>query len=200
MATAATSLDLRKATVKLFAQPGPVPDLRPFIPVFHRWIQGHKLGGILVDVAEYTHVADGPGVLLVAHEGQWILDAEDGKLGLVYSQRRPPNGTPQEHLKRALRECFAACALLEAEPEAKGVITLDPGHLAVSVNDRLAAPNSPATYAALEPVVREVLAQAVPGASLTLTPEKDSRRRASLDVAVSKALPLRQLLDAISKA
>ncbi|MEK7766340.1 MAG: hypothetical protein AAB368_08890 [bacterium] len=192
MSAAVASLDLRKAVVKVFAAPGPVPDLRPFIPVFHRWIAGHKLDGILVDVAEYTHVANGPGVLLVAHEGQWVLDAEDGKLGMVYSQRRPPEGTPAEHLRRALRECLKACALLEQESEAKGKITLTPNHLSICVNDRLATPNAPATYAALEPVVREVLSPLY--SDLKLTPEPDPRKRAGIQITVASAPSISEIL------
>lgn len=188
----AAGLDLRKVNVKVFAKPGPVPDLRPFIPVFHRWIQGHKLGGILVDVAEYTHVANGPGVILVAHEGQWVLDAEDGKLGMVYSQRRPPEGSALQHLRRALKECFAACALLEQEPEAKGVISLDAGHLHICINDRLAAPNSPATYAALEPLVREALTPL--SSDLKLTPEATAGKRAGFDVAAPGSTSIASVL------
>ena len=35
-------------------------DLTQAIPVFHRWIQEQALPGLLIDVADYRHVPEGP--------------------------------------------------------------------------------------------------------------------------------------------
>lgn len=150
---------------------------RQFIPVFHRWIQKGQPGGIVVDVAEYTHIPHGPQVLLVAHEGIWTLDTSDGKPGMLYSQRRPEpdSGDP---LKRAVKECLKAVALLEQEPEAKGVLTFRTDRIEVTANDRNAGPNETTTYAALEPAVTAVLEPLL--GKLTLARETEPRRRAGV--------------------
>ncbi len=177
MSAAALALDLARAEVKVHAEASPATTWRAFIPVFHRWIQESRLAGVLVDVAEYTHIAHGPQVLLVAHEGQWALDTTGGKPGLLYSQRRPPAGTA-DPLKRALKECLTAVALLEGEPEAKGVLAFPASRIEICVNDRMAAPNEPATYAALEPVVKALLEPLL--GAVTLSRELDPRLRAGV--------------------
>ena len=164
---------------------------RRFIPVFHRWIQDGKPGGVLVDVAEYTHVPHGPQVLIVGHEGQWTLDTTDGKPGMLYSQRRPPEKTP-DALKRALKECLQAVQLLANEPEAKGVLTFRTDRIEITANDRNAAPNEPKTYESLEPAVVKVLEPLV--GKVTFVRESEPRRRAGVLASAAKAPPAADLL------
>lgn len=182
---------LTKFNVKVFATAKGTVNFRAFIPVFHRFIQEQKLGGLLVDVAEYTHVAQGPQVLLVAHEGQWVLDNTGGEVGLVYSQRHAPAeaaASPEAALKRALKEALAGCALLEEQPEAKAAgLTFQPRRIEVVANDRLAAPNEPASYALIEPAVQSVVGAALPGDPVTLAREANPRRRAGVTVTAPAA-------------
>ncbi len=68
-----------KLSIKLFADgvPSVAPDA--FVPVFHSWIRDNALPGhLLIDVADYAHVPDGPGTLIVSHEANIHLDQEDG--------------------------------------------------------------------------------------------------------------------------
>ncbi len=208
--SAATATALTKFNVKVFATPafggtaeaasarGAV-DFRAFIPVFHRFIQDRKLGGMLVDVAEYTHVAEGPQVLLVAHEGQWVLDNTGGAVGLVYSQRHAPAeaaGSPEAALTRALKEALTGCAVLEAEPEARAAgLTFQANRLELVVNDRGAAPNVAASYDQVEPVIKAVLGKAFPGGTLTLKRETEPRRRCGVMVEA----PAASLADALKR-
>ena len=47
----------------------------PTIVVFHDWIRTRALDeDVLVDVADYGHVKGGPGVLLVCHEGHYVIE------------------------------------------------------------------------------------------------------------------------------
>ena len=53
--------------------------LDDFIPVFHRWIQKQTVSGhLLIDVHDYSHIHQGPGILLVGHEGNFSIDLADG--------------------------------------------------------------------------------------------------------------------------
>ncbi|HEY3154720.1 MAG TPA: hypothetical protein VGK65_23870, partial [Candidatus Binatia bacterium] len=59
-------MDLQKINVKFFAvEKEPVP-LTAFIDIFHSWIQASD--GIYHDVADYSHMTNGPGIVLVAHD------------------------------------------------------------------------------------------------------------------------------------
>jgi len=191
---------LTKFNVKVSAKANGAVDFRAFIPVFHRLIQEQKLGGILVDVAEYTHIAQGSQVLLVAHEGQWILDNTGGQLGLVYSQRHAPAeaaGSAEAALTRALKEALAGCTVLAAEPEARSAgLQFEPNHLEIVANDRGAAPNTPASYDLLEPAIKAVVGKALGGTALTLKREAEPRRRCGVTVdgpAASVAYALKRL-------
>jgi len=140
--------------VKLFAVASPGFDLANAIPVFHRWIQNRVVGELLIDVADYRHVPDGPGVLLVAHEAHYSLDAAGA---LLYNRRTALPGTPAEKIVQAWEAAKAAASILESEPEFSGKLLFDRGRCEISVNDRLLAPNTPETRATLEPHLRQVL-------------------------------------------
>ena len=66
--------DLHRIGIKIPCTDAAFPT-RELVPVFHRWIQtGAIPGHLLVDVADYDHVPEGPGILLVAHEGNLGID------------------------------------------------------------------------------------------------------------------------------
>ena len=78
-------MDLHKINVKFFVEKDSNVALDTFIPVFHRWIQKNELEGLLIDVAQYTHMYQGPGVLLIAHEANYSFDETDGRRGILYN-------------------------------------------------------------------------------------------------------------------
>ena len=149
---------LQHVNVKVAAAGADGFDLSRAIPVFHRWIQDQVLADELaIDVADYRHVPDGPGVILVAHEAIYGLDQGDGSLGLLYDRRAAVDGTPQERLRQAARAALRACRLLEEDPALDGALRFDGGRLQMSVNDRALAPNTDATDRALRPQVERLL-------------------------------------------
>jgi hypothetical protein len=152
-------MDLYKIGVKIFVTNPQAVNIRDFIPVFHGWIQQQKVAGhLLIDVHDYSHVHNGPGILLVAHEGNFSLDQEGGRLGLFYYRKQPLEGTMEANLKRVLEIALHACQLLEAEPKLDG-IKFDTKQILVLANDRLLAPNEPASADMLEPIIAAALGQ-----------------------------------------
>jgi len=136
---------IQHVRIKVFARrPASIDEA---IPVFHRWIQNRVCPEMLIDVADYRHVPDGPGVMLIGHEASYSLDNTKGRLGLLYS-RRLEGGGAQENLLQAYDAAMAACRRLEQEPEFAGKLEFG-GECEFSINDRLLAPNRDATYAAL---------------------------------------------------
>jgi hypothetical protein len=146
--------------VKIYARPDSTPDLAEAIPVFHRWIQQRTFHELLIDVADYRHVPQGPGVLLVGYDAFRSLDSGGHGLGLLYTRRTTMEGTVEQKLRAALEAGLETCAKLEAEPEFAGRLRFDRGDLEVSVNDRVLAPNDEDTWRALQPVLRAVFPDA----------------------------------------
>ena len=148
-----------RVDVKLFTAPGKSIELKSLIPVFHGFIQrGVVQDELLIDVADYSHVVDGPGVMLIAHEGQYGYDRNKGRDGLLYSLRR---GKVDDAFGPALRygvlHALRMAALLEQESALQGKLLFSTQELMVRVSDRLRAPNTEASYRALEPEARDVL-------------------------------------------
>lgn len=191
-------MDLQKINVKFFLEKGQDIPLATFIPLFHRWIQENRLEGLLVDVAEYTHVHQGPGVLLIAHEANYSVDEENGKRGLLYNQKRAAGAEGGEHLKKAFRRALQACALLEKEPEAAGKMKFIPGHFQIFINDRLEAPNNASTHEELEKELKPFLDKVYGGAKYTLFPESDRQKRAGVEVKMEKPALIVEILSKLS--
>jgi len=191
-----TAMDLKKINVKIAVEKGADLPLATFIPLFHRFIQDDQLEGMLIDVAEYTHVHQGPGVLLIAHEANYSLDETDGKRGLLYAQKRAGEKGSEEHLKTAFRRALQACALLEKENVGK--LKFAVGRVQVQVNDRLGAPYGSGTHGELESLLNPFLNWLYDGEKYLLLPEKDPRKLAGFEVKVEKPFELAALLKKLS--
>ena len=191
-------MDLQKINVKFFAEKGDQVPLKDLIPVFHRWIQQDKLEGMLIDVTEYTHVHQGPGLLLIANEANYSLDEMDGKRGMLYNQKRTPEKSGEEHLKIAFRRALQACALLEKEPEAAGKLKFAVNHLQVFINDRLAAPHHSQTNEELEKVLKPLLDILFDGAKYLLIAERDPKKRSGFEIKVDKPSDLETILQKLN--
>ena len=153
-------MDLYKIGVKIFVGNPEAVNLRDFIAVFQRWIQQKKIADHqLIDVHDYSHVHNGPGILLVAHEGNFSMDQDGGRLGLYYYRKQPLQGGLETNLKNVFQTALQACKLLESEPELNG-IKFRTDEVLVVTNDRLLAPNDAATRARLEPVIAKALGKA----------------------------------------
>jgi hypothetical protein len=153
-------MDLYKIGIKIFVTNPQAVRLRDFIPVFHGWIQQQKIADhLLIDVHDYSHVHNGPGILLVAHEGNFSVDQEGGRLGLFYYRKQPLQGGLEANLKSALQTVLQACKLLESEPKLDG-LKFDTKEILVLANDRLLAPNDAAGRAKIEPIIARTLGKA----------------------------------------
>ena len=170
-------------------------DLAPAIPVFHRWIQEQALPGLLIDVADYRHVPEGPGVVLVAHEAIYGLDQGGGRLGLLYNRRTRLDAAPADALPQAFRAALEACRKLEQEPEFAGTLSFAGGACEVVVNDRALAPNDAATGARLRAALEPLLDRLWGAGSYTVTPLGKARDRLGLSARSSAAHTAADLLE-----
>lgn len=142
-----------KIQVKLYTRAGDV-DLEKLIPVFHEWIHAKKISDeLLIDVADYAHVPQGPGVVLIGHQSDYYLDVADDRPGLLYSRKRGFDGNFQAGIDDAFQRALTACELLEAERSLDLEFATD--ELLFRVQDRLNAPNEEATYAAYRPALEQ---------------------------------------------
>jgi hypothetical protein len=144
-------MDAHKLQLKIYATPEAAKAVQPeaLIPVFHRWIKDHALPELLIDVANYGHVPEGPGVVLIGHGADYFMDEGEGRLGLLHNRKRsgPAAG---ERLGDLARRTLHAASLLEKDASLGGKLRFETNELLFRINDRLAAPNTDATFAALK--------------------------------------------------
>ena len=144
----------RIAAKFLLADPTAGLDLAPFIAVFHRYIQQGAVPGLLVDVADYSHVPDGPGVVLIGHDVDYGLDQVGGKTGLLTLRKRYTGLSTAEVARDTLVKALTTMRALEAE--AGAAVSFDTGAVTFELFDRLLSPNSDESFETrrkeLEPV------------------------------------------------
>ena len=87
-----------KVDLKLFLQDASRVDQEEFIPVFHDWIQNPS-GELLIDVVDYRHVHDGPGVILIAHDAHYAIDTSKAIGSPLQSPPRDPSH-PERYPRR----------------------------------------------------------------------------------------------------
>jgi hypothetical protein len=176
-------MELHRIGIKVPMQDGSGLPALDFIQVFHEWIQRKALPGLMIDVADYSHVHHGPGVVLITHEGNYAVDEGGGSRGLSYYSKHALPGELTARLTGIARLALQACDLLEREARFAGKLRFDAGQLELFANDRLEAPNTPATEAAVLPDVKALLARLYPGRDCSMVREPDARERFALRIA-----------------
>jgi hypothetical protein len=188
-------MDLHKFGFKFFAVHGEQLDILKLIPLYHRWIQQGALEDLLIDVADYSHVPAGPGVMLIAHEGNYALDESGHERGvLYYSKHRLAGGLP-ERLASVAGRALKAAQLMSEAAELEGALSVSGSRLEFFANDRLAAPNTDASYRELAPTLQAFLQRLFAGAPYTLQRAVDPRERLSVRVHAQSDAPIPALLE-----
>jgi hypothetical protein len=183
----------QQLSVKLFAQDPAAVDQAGFIPIFHRWIQESRLPGrVLIDVADYRHVPDGPGVVLIAHEAHYAIDSEHGPLGLACSRRRDEPGPLADKLVEAFRDTLSACRHLEEDPTRPIRFRTDAARVAI-VSRRFAA--GPEAWDQARPELEAFAARLYGDLPVRLEPVADARAPFAVTIEVPGAPGLGALLE-----
>lgn len=188
-------MDLHRIQLKFYLNPPGNLSPEEAFRAFSTWIP-QTPDQTLVDVADYSHLPDGPLTVLVGHQANYTLDHSDRRLGLLYARKQPLEaGLPQ-----ALGEALKACRRLEEEPELAGKISFAGGEFLLVANDRLRAPNAATTRQALAPHLDPVLARLYGGTQLDIARDPDPRRRFNLRVRASSSFAVADLLHNLEKA
>jgi hypothetical protein len=177
--------------LKLYLEPSAHFELEALIPVFHRFIRDQVLKELLIDVVDYSHVPNGPGVVLIGHGADFYVGALDGAYGLVYSRKR---GGPSAdgRLEDALRRLVNAARLLEQEHGLK--LRFNSGDLGLRLTDRLHAPNDDSTFAQTQAEISALFAR-IYGGQVVVTRLPASKEPLSLRIKASSTPSLEALLE-----
>jgi hypothetical protein len=175
----------RRISAKFFAQPdtAATPDLRPFIGVFHRFIQEGALEGLLLDVADYSHVPAGPGVILIGHDVDYAIDLTDGCPGLLTTRKRHPSLPLRELLRDTLRRALTAVQRVEADASAG--LRFGTDEIELRFVDALATPNTREGYESVCKEIEPVALRLFGASGFELTRDRADDPREMLTVSLS---------------
>ena len=184
------AIELQHINVKLPVRDSAGVDWAAVVPVFHTWIQGQIFDELLLDVADYSHVPEGPGVVLIGHEADYALDNTDGRLGVRYNRKAPWPGTNQDRLAQAARAALTAAQRLEQDLN----LYIRGNEVEIVINDRLVAPNTQETRQAAEPELKRFLDQLFDGPDYALTYPAEPRRLFGVTVGAQREFSASGLL------
>ncbi|MEJ2009127.1 MAG: hypothetical protein P8Z30_13395 [Acidobacteriota bacterium] len=160
---------LQHVNVKLLLGKPDEIDLEPLIPVFHSWIQDQVCDELLLDVGDYRHVYTGPGVILVGHEANYSVDNTNHRPGVRYNRKAALEGSNQDRLKQATEAALRACNRFESDPSLNGKFRFNGQEIEISINDRMLAPNNPATRETIQPELTPFLQKLFAGGEYSLS-------------------------------
>jgi len=191
-------MDFQHVNVKFLVKNPEAVDLALLIPVFHRWIQGQVCEELLLDIADYSHVPEGPGILLIGHQADYSVDNRNGRLGVRYNRKAPFDGTNQDRLKQAACSALKALQRLEREAALGGKISFNAHDVELFINDRMLAPNREDTRRAFEPDFKALFDKLFRGTEYSLSYDTDPRRLLWLSARSSKTFSIAELISNLS--
>ena len=184
-----------KISVKLYLDRGREIAPEIWFKIFNAWISAHDGSDVLLDVADYSHVPEGPVTLLIGHEYDISIDDTDAKRGLLYNRKRPGGDGFAQQLGAAVRATCETCRRLEAE----GDVVFRGDELRIVLNDRLNAPNAETTHEAIRDDLNALLHRLYNGAEVAVARRTDAKQRFTLDMRAEGDWPIETLLDNLSQ-
>lgn len=179
-------MNLQHIAFKIFVDGELSADWEQFINVFHGWVAAQSMPEMMIDVADYRHVPNGPGVIMVGNEADYYMDNTGGNPGLRYVCKVKKDADNQTQVKEAFSAAAAACARLEAEVAG---LKFSRTAFEVTINDRGFAPNNDETRASLASELPGILA-AVLGGEANVELQQDPRKLAGALVTASSPVEL----------
>lgn len=190
------AIELQHINLKLPLTNPETIDLGALIPVFHSWIQDQVCDELLLDVADYRHVPDGPGVVLIGHEADYSVDNSDARLGIRYNRKAVVEGSNQDRLAQAVVSTLRAAQRLAEDAD----LIANTHEIEIWINDRLLAPNREDTRKALDAALGSFIHKSFNHEKYALTFNTDPRRLLSARITFDREFSVPDVLHALGES
>lgn len=187
-------MDISRISFKVFMEQGEDVSTETWFKVFNTWIPAPE-NDVLIDVADYAHVKNGPQTILVGHKAHYALDTTSGRFGFLYARKRELNGSLSGNLEEVIGSGLRAARRLDADDLLKGKIKFNGENLEITLNDRLGAANDEATFNAVKAELDPILGRLYGGDGFEITREPDEKRPLTVEVKASGNYTPAQLLE-----
>ena len=175
-------MELQKFGIKLFFKPNGSYPSKDFIPVFHNWIKTNSVPEhMLIDVIDYSHIPDGPGIMLIAHEGHFSLDKENNMPGLLYLRKAKIDGDFQKRFESVFAKSLQAAKLL-IKNEIGSEVDFQSDSFRFIANDRLLAENNEENQELFSITFNEILTNMYPSGKWVIEDYSQSGERLAFTI------------------
>lgn len=188
-------MDTHKISVKFYMDKGQDVASETWFKTFNKWISANEGPDVLIDVADYSHVKNGPVTLLVGHQYDISIDDADGKRGLLFNRKQPVDGDFGARLSAAVKQACELCQRIETDADVGGQVAFRGNAVCVALNDRLNAPNTEETLQAIQADLDAVLSKLYGDAKVSISRREDPKARLTLDVQADGDWSVEQLLE-----
>jgi hypothetical protein len=189
----------KRIIAKLFVENPQDVQPEAIVHLFHRWIQQHAVEGLLIDVADYKHVFNGPGTILIGHEGDYAYTTFDGRAGLQYTLKQSEAESLNEALAITLRRAVDAAEKLQADESLSGV-RVNFREIQIALADRLQYPNQPEVLATVQPHVQALANVLFGGETVVQVADDDNRNLITFIVKSETAISLQDVTQRLAVA
>ena len=180
-------MNLQHINIKILVDGELTIDCEKFIDVFHGWIAAQSMPEMMIDVADYRHVPNGPGVVMLGHEADYFMDNAAGRPGLRYNCKIEKDGSNEDRIRQAFEATAAACARLEAELPG---LSFSRSEFQLTINDRALAPNNDQTRQNVDGELPGILERIFGNKDLQIEYEQDARKLLSASVKLDQPFEL----------
>ena len=183
-------MDLQKFGIKLYLTTNGSFDSKDFIPVFHNWIQEKVINDhLLIDVADYSHIPDGPGIMLIAHEGHFSLDQENHQPGIMYMRKTELDGTFNDRFNKILSTVIEAADQLRNNNINKDINFINNSFRFIA-NNRLYAENTIENQTLYKKKIKNVLNEIYPDSNVEFVDVSNENERLAFTVNFSNDIDI----------
>ncbi len=187
--------DLQRIDLKVFADAPPDLNLDPFLAIFGRWRHDAENPAQWVDLADYAHMLDGPGVIIVGKQGNFGVNLYEPGPGLLYVGKKDYQGPNDHRILEVFRRHLALATALLAEPDYPPELKVQSGSWELAINDRLNFPNHAGTDQLLRPAIESALNKLFGAGGYRLARVEDAQRRYGYSIRAEAAPELSELLE-----
>lgn len=187
-------MDLQQINIKVFVTEDSTVNYTNFIKVFNRWMEEADSDDYL-NYADYSHVEDGPGVLMILKQANYSIDNAFQEQGLLYNRKHDVDGDNAGKIRDALAETLSKCEQLEASEELENAIQFDGSDILFMINNRNLAPNTADIAASVQSDLEPVLQKMYGGDDFTIErTSEDARERFAVRISANSDKSISDLL------
>lgn len=187
-------MDITRINYKVFMDRGEDVATETWFEVFNTWIPNPD-DDVLIDVADYTHVKNGPQTILVGHRANYVVDTTAGRFGFLYARKRVLNGSLSESLEEVISAGLRACHRLNDDDRLRGKINFNGESTQIILNDRLGAANDADSFETLKKHLGPILDRVYAGAGYEIKRDEDDRRCLTVDIQAKGKFTPAQLIE-----